>query len=174
MQTPTLISWSLRVEQELSPNTSLTVGYVGSHGYHELIGVDANEPTARHLSRRSLPGRLSHLGSEQTHHRHQLAEHWVSDRFAFSRSACPRRKLLHSRRRRRAESGNRQYLDVVFGGHSTYHALQVDLTPALQPRSFGARRLYIIENAGRWRFVESNNGGECAGPGLQSLQSGRG
>jgi hypothetical protein len=45
MKTPTLISWSLRVEQELSPNTELTVGYVGSHGYHELIGIDANEPT---------------------------------------------------------------------------------------------------------------------------------
>ncbi|HKV27079.1 MAG TPA: carboxypeptidase-like regulatory domain-containing protein [Candidatus Acidoferrales bacterium] len=44
LRTPTLISWSLRVEQELSPNTALTVGYVGSHGYHELIGVDANEP----------------------------------------------------------------------------------------------------------------------------------
>ncbi len=44
MQTPTLISWSLRVERELSPNTVLTVGYVGSHGYHELIGIDANEP----------------------------------------------------------------------------------------------------------------------------------
>lgn len=45
MQTPTLISWSLRIERQLSPNTALTVGYVGSHGYHELIGVDANEPT---------------------------------------------------------------------------------------------------------------------------------
>ena len=44
MQTPTLISWSLRVERELSPNTVLAVGYVGSHGYHELIGIDANEP----------------------------------------------------------------------------------------------------------------------------------
>jgi hypothetical protein len=44
MQTPTLISWSLRVERELSPNMAFTVGYVGSHGYHELIGVDANEP----------------------------------------------------------------------------------------------------------------------------------
>jgi Carboxypeptidase regulatory-like domain len=41
---PTLISYSVRVEQALSPNTSLTLGYVGSHGYHELIGVDANEP----------------------------------------------------------------------------------------------------------------------------------
>lgn len=44
MQTPTLISWSLRVQQEITPDTSLTVGYVGSHGYHELLGVDANEP----------------------------------------------------------------------------------------------------------------------------------
>jgi hypothetical protein len=44
LQTPTLISWSLRVEQQLSANTALTVGYVGSHGYHELIGIDSNEP----------------------------------------------------------------------------------------------------------------------------------
>jgi hypothetical protein len=44
MRTPTLISWTLRIDRELSPNTALTVGYVGSHGYHELIGVDANEP----------------------------------------------------------------------------------------------------------------------------------
>src|SRR6266851_809635 len=44
MKTPTLISYTLRIQQQLSPNTSLTVGYVGSHGYHELIGIDANEP----------------------------------------------------------------------------------------------------------------------------------
>jgi hypothetical protein len=44
MQTPTVISWSFRVEREIAPNTALTVGYVGTHGYHELIGVDANEP----------------------------------------------------------------------------------------------------------------------------------
>jgi len=44
LKTPTLISYSLRVQQELSPNTAITIGYVGSHGYHEIIGVDANEP----------------------------------------------------------------------------------------------------------------------------------
>lgn len=44
MKTPTLISYSLRVQRELSPNTSLTLGYVGSHGYHEIIGIDGNEP----------------------------------------------------------------------------------------------------------------------------------
>ncbi len=43
---PTLISYSLRVEQELTPNTSLTLGYVGSHGYHQLIGFDGNTPVA--------------------------------------------------------------------------------------------------------------------------------
>jgi hypothetical protein len=28
----------------LAANTALTVGYVGSHGYHEILGIDANEP----------------------------------------------------------------------------------------------------------------------------------
>ena len=45
LRTPTLISYSLRFEQELGANTALRIGYVGSHGYHELIGIDANEPT---------------------------------------------------------------------------------------------------------------------------------
>lgn len=45
LETPTLVSWSLRLERELSPNTAFTVGYVGSHGYHELVGLDSNEPT---------------------------------------------------------------------------------------------------------------------------------
>jgi hypothetical protein len=45
MYTPTLVEYSVRVERELFANTSLTIGYVGSHGYHEIIGVDANDPT---------------------------------------------------------------------------------------------------------------------------------
>ena len=44
LKMPTLISYSLRVEQALSQNTSLTVGYVGSHGYHEVVGIDGNTP----------------------------------------------------------------------------------------------------------------------------------
>jgi len=42
--TPTVISWTLRVEQQLTPRTSLAAGHVGSHGYHEMLSVDANEP----------------------------------------------------------------------------------------------------------------------------------
>ncbi len=44
MYTPTVESWSLTVQQELSPNTSFSIGYVGNHGYHEIVSVDANEP----------------------------------------------------------------------------------------------------------------------------------
>ncbi|HTA47575.1 MAG TPA: TonB-dependent receptor [Bryobacteraceae bacterium] len=44
LQTPTLVSWTFRVQQELTANTAFTVGYVGSHGYHEILGIDPNEP----------------------------------------------------------------------------------------------------------------------------------
>jgi hypothetical protein len=45
MKTPTLLSWSLRIEQQLTPDTALTLGYIGSHGYHEIVSLDDNEPT---------------------------------------------------------------------------------------------------------------------------------
>lgn len=45
LKTPTVESWTLKIDQELSPNTSLGVSYIGSHGYHELLSVDANLPS---------------------------------------------------------------------------------------------------------------------------------
>jgi hypothetical protein len=42
--TPTVISWTFRVEQQLRPAMLVALGYAGSHGYHELLSVDANEP----------------------------------------------------------------------------------------------------------------------------------
>jgi hypothetical protein len=44
MRTPTVISYSLKMEREITPNTSLSVGYVGSHGSHELLSIDENIP----------------------------------------------------------------------------------------------------------------------------------
>ena len=44
MYTPMVIEYSLKVQRELGPNTSVSVGYVGNHGYHEIIGADANAP----------------------------------------------------------------------------------------------------------------------------------
>jgi hypothetical protein len=32
------------VQQEIAADTAMTLAYVGSHGYHEIIGIDANEP----------------------------------------------------------------------------------------------------------------------------------
>jgi hypothetical protein len=45
LRTPTVESWSLKVEQQLSSNASLGVSYIGSHAYHELLSIDANLPT---------------------------------------------------------------------------------------------------------------------------------
>ncbi len=45
LRTPTVESWSLKIEQQIASNTSLGVSYIGSQGYHELLSVDANLPT---------------------------------------------------------------------------------------------------------------------------------
>jgi len=44
LATPTVISYSLKIEQQITGSTSLSVGYVGSHGYHGLLSLDANLP----------------------------------------------------------------------------------------------------------------------------------
>lgn len=44
-KTPTVESYTLRIEQQLTRNLSLAVGYVGSRGYHEVVSIDANLPT---------------------------------------------------------------------------------------------------------------------------------
>jgi Carboxypeptidase regulatory-like domain len=44
--TPTVLSYTLRVERQLDNATSLTVAYVGSHGYHQILSEDQNEPAS--------------------------------------------------------------------------------------------------------------------------------
>ena len=46
IQTPTVLAWTLRLEQEIAPRTTLTVGYVGSHGYHQILSEDENTPAS--------------------------------------------------------------------------------------------------------------------------------
>ncbi len=41
-KTPTVVSWNYSIEQQLARNMSLRVAYVGSHGYHNIIDIDAN------------------------------------------------------------------------------------------------------------------------------------
>ncbi|MGB2888344.1 MAG: hypothetical protein WBC04_11655 [Candidatus Acidiferrales bacterium] len=42
--TPTVLSYMFKIEQQIEANTVLNVGYVGSHGYHEIVSIDANLP----------------------------------------------------------------------------------------------------------------------------------
>jgi len=45
LQTPTVVSYDLKIEQQIAPHTTLSVGYIGSHGYHEILSIDANVPS---------------------------------------------------------------------------------------------------------------------------------
>jgi Carboxypeptidase regulatory-like domain len=45
LQTPTVISYDLKIERQILPSTTLSVGYIGSHGYHEMLSIDANVPS---------------------------------------------------------------------------------------------------------------------------------
>jgi hypothetical protein len=50
IDTPAVLNWSLRIEQQIAPHTSLTVGYVGSHSYHQILSEDMNEPVPTYLA----------------------------------------------------------------------------------------------------------------------------
>lgn len=43
MYTPTVLSYTLKVQEILTPGTTLTLGYVGSHGYHETSSANLNQ-----------------------------------------------------------------------------------------------------------------------------------
>jgi hypothetical protein len=45
-RTPGLVTYTFRIEQQIAPETSISASYVGSHGFHEVLSVDANEPAA--------------------------------------------------------------------------------------------------------------------------------
>src|SRR5262249_11492780 len=42
--TQTILSWTFKVQKEIAPNTTFSAGSVGSHGYHQILSLDANEP----------------------------------------------------------------------------------------------------------------------------------
>ena len=44
MSTPAVMAYTLRIEQQLARATSITVGYLGSHAYHQILSADLNEP----------------------------------------------------------------------------------------------------------------------------------
>lgn len=50
IDTPAEVKWSLHVEQQIAPQTTLTIGYVGWRGYHQILSEDMNEPIPTYLA----------------------------------------------------------------------------------------------------------------------------
>ena len=159
LKMPTLISYSLRVEQELTPNTSLTVGYVGSHGYHEIIGIDGNMPVPTICPASPCPAAYPNTFP-----------------VGLAGTAVPAGFLLHSNRNAKSEPNAGQYLDLVFEWRQQLQRAAGGSEPPLQSRFFVPWRLHLVKGAGRWRFVERNHCRECAWPGVEPvrLESGLG
>jgi hypothetical protein len=57
--TPTVLAWTFKVEQQIAPSTSLTIGYVGSHGYHQILSEDQNTPATVVCPSPSCPASLA-------------------------------------------------------------------------------------------------------------------
>ena len=98
LKMPTLISYSLGIEQELTTNTSLTLRYVGSHGYHEIVGLDANTPFPTICPASPCP-----------------ATYPSNFPAPLAGLAGPGGILLHSGRTTEGQSHAGQYLDLVLG-----------------------------------------------------------
>jgi hypothetical protein len=45
ISTPALFAYDLKLEQQIDKATSISVGYVGSHSYHQILNGDLNEPS---------------------------------------------------------------------------------------------------------------------------------
>lgn len=58
IQTPTVLAWTFKVEQQIAPHTTLTIGYIGSHGYHQILSEDENTPAYAVCSQGSCPASL--------------------------------------------------------------------------------------------------------------------
>ena len=55
LATPANVNYSLTIQQAITPSTSVSVGYVGSHGYHELLSIDANTPVPTYCPNSPCP-----------------------------------------------------------------------------------------------------------------------
>ncbi|MCU1322626.1 MAG: TonB-dependent receptor domain protein [Acidobacteriaceae bacterium] len=59
ISTPAVVSWTFKVEQQVAKNTSLTLVYIGSHGYNQILSGDQNEPSTVTCPNVACPASLS-------------------------------------------------------------------------------------------------------------------
>ena len=128
---PTVLEYSLTIQQELSPNTSLSVGYVGNHGYHEILGADGNAPVPVVCPASPCP-----VNFPSTANYGVLAGQPVPAGTLFQPD------------RYQAERQPSELLDLVFRRRQQLQRVAGRYKSALQQRAGVSRRLYVVEDAG--------------------------
>ncbi|MGH9354021.1 MAG: carboxypeptidase regulatory-like domain-containing protein [Terriglobia bacterium] len=58
-ETPAVVAYTFKIEQQIAPRTLLSVGYVGSRGAHEMLAADTNEPVPTICPAAPCPARLA-------------------------------------------------------------------------------------------------------------------
>ena len=56
---PTVLSYTFKVEQEVAPTWSVSAGYTGSRGHHEILSIDANLPASTICPTSACPASLA-------------------------------------------------------------------------------------------------------------------
>ena len=160
MHTPTVETWSLRVEQELSPNTSLSVGYVGNHGYHELIGVDENAPQPIGCAGAQCQTTLTTFSSTGT----------VTTTPVTLPTGTPYIALTAPVRRRETQHHLANTWTWMSEGDSSYNALQVDFNRRFS-QGLTLRGIYtwskVLDDGDSYNATAAGND---AGAAVESLQ----
>ena len=157
-------------EQELTPNTALTVGYVGSHGYHELMGVDANEPFPPSARRSPCPAVYPTVKAASNPPVTIATGFPAGSPFAGAPVPAGSYYIPAGTPKPNRVGDTWTWFSL---GDSSYNALQVDVSHRFSQgspcaaRTRGPRRSMM-------EILESDNGGECPGTHFKSFRSGRG
>lgn len=78
--TPASLSWTFNVEQKLASNTALIIGYIGYHGYHQILSEDVNEPIPSACPYAYCPGGVYYApGSPNANPKLANSTTWVSN-----------------------------------------------------------------------------------------------
>ena len=142
LKSPTLISWSLRVQRELSPNTSLTVGLRWLARLSRNYRPRCERAVPDDLSRVALPRGLSdgksfHSGHDGFLAGSPLAGAPVPAGSYYIPSGTPKPTP--------SLANTWTWFSL---GDSNYNALQMDVNHRFSHGFFAARRLHLVESAG--------------------------
>ena len=127
--TPAVVSYAFSIEQQLDRATSITIGYVGSHGYQQILSEDQNEPASIICSAASTCPAGTSIGT------------------IYYPTIVKANPLVANT------------TSWISGGSSNYNALEVDLRRNLHGFQFRANYTYAknLDNGSAWNTSVSAN-----------------